>query len=287
MTVLDVIQRSNEYLARKGVESARLQIELLLAHVLKLPRLKLYLDFNRILTETELTILRDLVQRRAAREPLQYILGTACFCGLELEVTPEVLVPRPETELLAERAWEFLLAHPAPGPNSPQVLDFGTGSGCLAITLAKKCPAAQILAVDVSEAALGVARRNAVRHGVSDRIQFYLGNGFDALPGKILFDLLVSNPPYIASAEVNKLEPEVRDHEPRAALDGGPDGLDFLRRLAEQAPTFLARGARLMMEFGDGQEKAVRELFSPAWSIDAVETDYSKRPRILIAHQSI
>jgi release factor glutamine methyltransferase len=148
-----------------------LQIELLLAHLLQMPRLKLYLNFNHPLNQEQLDTLRQLVQRRGAREPLQQILGSACFCGLELIVTPEVLVPRPETELLAERAWEFLRQRAGEnGSASLTVLDFGTGSGCLAVTLAAKVPQAQVHAVDISEAALNVARQNATRHGVAERI---------------------------------------------------------------------------------------------------------------------
>jgi len=285
---LEVIQRSSEFLARKGVESPRLQIELMLAHVLEIPRLKLYLDFNRTLGDRELDALRGLVARRAAREPLQHILGSTSFCGLEMTVNREVLVPRPETELLAERAWQFLQDRAEGGKKPVQVLDFGTGSGCLAITMAVKVATAQVHAIDVSEPALRVARQNAVLHQVGDRIRFQAGDGFAALPEGVQFDLQVSNPPYIPTAELETLEPEVRDHDPRAALDGGSDGLDLYRRLAREAPAFLAQGGRIMLEFGDGQEQSLREIFSAeAWIIDAVEEDYSKRPRILIAHRAL
>ncbi len=150
MTVLEVIQRSTEYLTRKGVEAPRLQVELLLAHVLRQPRLRLYLEFDRALTEAELAPLRELVRRRGAREPLQYLVGATSFCGLELAVTPAVLIPRPETEQLAERAWTFLGAR----GEEVSALDFGTGSGCLAVTLAVKCPGATVWALDTSPAAL-------------------------------------------------------------------------------------------------------------------------------------
>jgi len=289
VTVLEIIQRSSEYLARKGVESPRLQIELLLAHLLQMPRLKLYLNFNHPLNQEQLDTLRQLVQRRGAREPLQQILGSACFCGLELIVTPEVLVPRPETELLAERAWEFLRQRAGEnGSASLTVLDFGTGSGCLAVTLAAKVPQAQVHAVDISEAALNVARQNATRHGVAERIYFHVGDGLAALPSGLQFDLLVSNPPYIPTGEIINLEPEVRDHEPRAALDGGVDGLEWYRRLALEGPPLLVPEGRLLLEFGDGQEEAIRAIFlRQSWSIDAVEADHSKRPRIIIAHRAV
>ncbi|HEY2952803.1 MAG TPA: peptide chain release factor N(5)-glutamine methyltransferase [Verrucomicrobiae bacterium] len=279
MTVLEVIQRSTDFLAKKGAESPRLQIELLLAHVLQLPRLKLYLNFDRRLRDDELERLRALVKRRGNREPLQHLVGSASFCGLEITVNRHVLIPRPETELLAERAAQFLKERPA-----ATVLDFGTGSGCLAIALAVKCPDATVLAADVSEEALQVARGNAARHGVGTRIQFHLGDGFAAVPGHLRFDLIVSNPPYIASAEIAALEPEVRDHDPRVALDGGADGLDFYRRLAAEAPAFLKPGGCALLEFGDGQETALLEMLEEQkWIVGALERDYSGRPRMLIA----
>jgi release factor glutamine methyltransferase len=283
MTVLEVIQRSSDFLARKGVETPRLQIELLLAHVLQLPRLKLYLNFERSLTEPELQVLREMVRRRGEREPLQHILGSTAFGDLEIKVNRDALIPRPETELLAEHASRWLSTLAA----RPSIaLDFATGSGCLAITLAVKCPAAQVHALDVSPQALALARENAHRHGVVERIQFYLGDGLAAVPSALRFDLLVSNPPYIPSAEIALLQPEVRDYEPRLALDGGPDGMDFFRRLAREAGPFLAEGGRLMLEFGDGQESGLSDLFTREdWVIEAIEKDYSGRPRIFIAHR--
>src|SRR5262249_34624698 len=161
------------------------------------------------------------------------------FCGLEIAVNRNVLIPRPETELLAQRAATLLQPLPA-----PRVLDLGTGSGCLAIALAVNCPAADIVATDISEEALQVARANAARHGVGAQIQFHRGDGFAAVPGHLRFDLIVSNPPYVASAEIAALEPEVRDHDPRLALDGGADGLEFYRRLAVEAPASLKPAGR-------------------------------------------
>lgn len=284
--MIEVIQRSAEFLARKGVDSPRLQAELLLAHVLKLPRMKLYLDFQRQLTSAEADHLRELVQRRGRREPLQHILGTTCFCGLEMAVNRHVLVPRPETELLAEAGWEFL-RQLTPGGSGPRpVLDFGTGSGCLAVTLAVKCPDARVTAMDVSPAALAVAAQNAARHGVSDRIEFRESDGFAALPAGAKFDLIVSNPPYIPTLEIDTLQPEVRDFDPRAALDGGPDGLKLHRLLAGQATAFLAAGGRLMLELGDGQAAAVREVFEAEnWIVEAIRPDYNQRLRIMIARR--
>lgn len=281
VTVLEVIAKSSEFLARKGVESPRLQTELLLAQVLRLPRMKLYLNFERQLTAPELDALRQLVQRRGQREPLQHLVGSISFCGLEIAVNRHVLIPRPETELLAEAGWNFLstIHHP---PST--ALDFGTGSGCLAIALAAKCPAAQIVAVDISTEALTVARQNAEQNQVAARIEFRHGDGFAALKPGACFDLIISNPPYIASAEIETLQPEVRDHDPRGALDGGADGLDFYRRLASEAADFLQPHGKLLVEFGADQADAISAIFAARqWMIESVQPDYSKRPRFLTA----
>jgi release factor glutamine methyltransferase len=286
VTVLETIQRSAQFLAKRGVDSPRLQIELLLAHVLQMPRLKLYLNFDRRLTVDELERVRNLVKRRGQREPLQHILGSTSFCGLEIGVNPNVLIPRPETELLAERAWPFLNSRAAGGAAS--ALDFGTGSGCLAIMLAMKCPAAKIYALDISPGALSVARENAGRHGVAERIQFFESDGFSVLPASTRFDLIAANPPYIPSADIHALQPEVRDYDPRVALDGGEDGLGFFRRLAAEAAAHLNRGGRMMLEFGDDQGDALRKLLTEHnWIVEAIESDYTARARILIAAASL
>ena len=297
MTVLEAIQKSTEFLAKKGVESPRLQTELLLAHQLKMPRMKLYLNFDRVLTTPETDDLRELIKRRAAREPLQHITGATNFCGHEILVNRHALVPRPETEMLAELGWKFLLerrasARPVDSSTeraelvlgAPTALDFGTGTGCIAIALAAKCPAAKITALDISADALALAKQNAAQNQVAERIEFLQGDGFAALNGKIQFDLLVSNPPYIASAEIATLEPEVKDFDPRGALDGGADGLDFYRRLAAEAKPFLKPDGKIMVEFGDGQADDLKKIFAAEkWVVEAVQEDYSHRARILIA----
>lgn len=283
MTVLEVIQRSAGFLAKKGVDSPRLQAEWLLSRVLQVPRLNLYLSFDRKLSESELGAIRELVRRRGDREPLQHILGSASFCGLEIKVSPHVLVPRPETELLAERAWQHLSTCAA---RRPAALDCGTGSGCIAIALAVHCPAAEIHALDVSVEALTIARENAALNGVAERIHFHSGDGLSGMPAGLSFDLIASNPPYIPSVEIDTLSPEVRDYDPRRALDGGPDGLDFYRRLAAEAPDFLRSGGWMLLEFGDGQAEQVCEiLVQHNWIVESVEADYSGRPRILRARR--
>jgi release factor glutamine methyltransferase len=303
VTVLEAIQKSTEFLAKRNIESPRLQCELLLAHVLKMPRLKLYLNFERTLTTAETDVLREFIKRRGQREPLQHITGSTSFCGFEIAVSRQVLVPRPETELLAELGWQFLstISH-----QPSTALDFCTGSGCVAIALAAKCPDAKIIATDVSADALALANENAARNNVAGRIEFLQGDGFAALAvvgqasslfsystkkaGKMpapLFDLIISNPPYIPSAEIKTLEPEVRDFDPRAALDGGKDGLDFYRLIASQAGAFLKPGGKITVEFGDGQAEAIRKIFeTEKWIVEAVKEDYSQRARILIARRN-
>jgi release factor glutamine methyltransferase len=282
VTVLEVIQRSTDYLGGKGVESPRRNVEEMLAHVLKLPRLHLYLQFERVLGPAELDALRVMVKRRGTREPLQHILGSVSFCGLELAVSRDALVPRPETELLAELAWQFLAGLDQPPPTA---LDFGTGTGCLAIALAVKVPQARIHALDISQAALDLARRNAAAHQVTERVQFLSGAGLAAVPDGLRFDLIVSNPPYVPSGEIATLQPEVCQFDPRLALDGGPDGLGFYRQLAGQAAALLNPGGKVMLEFGDGQGEAVRATFGAQnWIVEELVQDYSRRPRICVAH---
>ncbi|HXE42764.1 MAG TPA: HemK/PrmC family methyltransferase, partial [Candidatus Baltobacteraceae bacterium] len=169
MTVLEAIQKSAEFLGKKGIESPRLQTELLLAHLLKMPRMKLYLNFERALTNEETDALRELIKRRAAREPLQHIVGSTSFCGFEITVNKNALVPRPETELLAEEGWKFLSTI---SNQSSAALDFGTGTGCIAIALAAKCPNIKIVALDVSPEAIALAKENAAKNNVANRIEF-------------------------------------------------------------------------------------------------------------------
>jgi release factor glutamine methyltransferase len=285
MNVLEVIQRSAAFLEGKGVESPRLQTELLLAHCLKLPRLNLYLNFERALAPQELDTFRELIKRRGRREPLQHLVGSTSFCGLEIDVDRRVLIPRPETELLAEHGWQFLQEIARGSTEAPTALDFGTGSGCLAIALAHACPAARLWALDISTEALALARQNAARHGVAQRIEFLAGDGFAAAPEGKRFHLIISNPPYIPTEEIGRLEPEVRDFDPHQALDGGLDGLDYYRRLAGEAPSRLEPGGRLMLEFGEAQGERLREIFEQQkWIVEPLVPDYNRCPRILIAH---
>lgn len=288
MTVLEAIQKSAEFLGKKNVESPRLQIELLLAHLLKMPRMNLYLNFERPLTNEETDALRELIKRRGQREPLQHIIGSTSFYGFEITVNKNALVPRPETELLAETGWNFLSTI---NSQPSTALDFGTGTGCIAIALAAKCPNAKIIALDVSADALALAKENVAKNKVADRIEFVQGDGFAGLknwwgerPREPQFDLLISNPPYISTAEIKTLQPEVKNFDPRAALDGGADGLDFYRMFASQAKPFLKSTGKIMLEFGDGQAEVIRQIFeSEKWIVEEIKSDYSQRERILIA----
>jgi release factor glutamine methyltransferase len=253
-TTLKVLNWTKEFLAAKGVENSRLEAEWLLCAATGLDRVGLYLNFEKPLNDEELSGYRAMVARRARREPLQHILGSQEFCGLEFEVTPDVLIPRHDTELLVSEAV-------ARKPDACSVLDIGTGSGCIAVALARQLPEAAVTATDISGAALAVATRNAERHGVS--IEFIAGSLFDPLPGR-RFDLIVSNPPYIPSADIAGLEPEVRDFDPRGALDGGLDGLNFYRSLIPAAAKYLNRSGWLLVEVGSGQADYVSRLFLEA-----------------------
>jgi release factor glutamine methyltransferase len=280
LNVLEAIQKSTDFLAKRGVDSPRLQSELLLAHVLKMERLKLYLEFARNLLEGQTEALRELVKRRGNREPLQHILGGTSFCGLEIGVNYNVLVPRPETELLAEEGWKFLNSV----NRAATFLDFGTGSGCIAIALCHFAPASTGCAIDKSEDALRVARDNAARNTIQERITFRVSDGFGVLDPKRKFDLIISNPPYIPATEIPMLQEEVRQYDPHSALDGGSDGLDFYRLLAREAPAFLAEGGKFLAEFGDGQEEWVSAIFSSSgWRVERILSDYTSRPRIIAA----
>ena len=262
-----------------GVDTPRVDAEWLMTHVLDCPRPEMSLRHGEVLSEAQQSQWDSFMAGRAARIPLQHLMGSADFCGLVLEVNETVLVPRPETELLAEQAWQC-----ANAIEKPVVLDVGTGSGCLAIAIAVNCPQAEVHALDVSPEALVVARANAARHQVQGRINFFEADGRSVLPGKILFDLIVSNPPYIPTSEISKLQAEVREHDPHVALDGGADGLDFYRALATHALKRLQPSGRLMLEVGDGQVEEVSALLlASGWRVLEVFPDLNNVQRIVIA----
>ncbi len=268
-------------LAQHGVDSPRLNAELLLAHTLKTQRLPLLLDSQRVLSDSDSERFNSLLEQRARRIPLQHLTGSCNFLGHELRISRHALVPRPETEGLVEHTLTVARSIP-----NPRILDFATGSGCIAIALAHQLPNAQIHALDLSAPALELAQANATLNGLSERIQFHQGNGFNALPSTLAasFDVIVSNPPYIPSGDIPSLDPEVRDHDPLLALDGGADGLDFYRRLAVDCPNWLRQPAWFLAEFGDDQGPAIQELFQSRkfWGKTRLEKDLSGRDRIII-----
>uniref|UniRef100_A0A831U4Q5 Release factor glutamine methyltransferase n=1 Tax=Geobacter metallireducens TaxID=28232 RepID=A0A831U4Q5_GEOME len=253
-TIRRVLDWTKGYLAEKGVENARLETEWLLGAALGLDRVGIYVNFDKPLNADELAAVRGVVARRARREPLQYILGTQEFCGLDFVVTPAVLIPRHDTEVLVAEALRR-------APHAATVLDIGVGSGCIAVALAKQLPEARVWGVEQSPEAMALAQRNAERHGV--RVTLFEGSLFEPFADQ-RFDLIVSNPPYIPTADLETLQPEVREYEPRAALDGGSDGLDFYRIIVPAAPEHLNAGGWLMVELGIGQAEAVLGMFSQA-----------------------
>ncbi len=245
---------------RRGIESARLEADLIVAHALSLKRIALFLDLDRPLVDAELGAVRALVERRRNHEPMAYLLGEREFFGRPFSVDRSVLIPRPDTETLVEQALEFLRTKAPAGP----VLDLCVGSGAVVVSLAAELPERTFVATDLSSDALAVARRNAARHGVEARVSLRQGDLFGALEPDARFACITVNPPYIGSDEMAQLAPDVRDHEPRMALDAGPDSLVFYRRLAREAGGRLLPGAMLLAEVGYTQAEAVMTLWRDA-----------------------
>lgn len=275
-TIIEFIQRSTEFLARKGIETARLDAEVLLGHVLGKDRVYLYVHFDQPLEPAEIDAYRTLIVRRGRREPVAYIVGSKEFFSRPFTVDSSVLIPRPETELLVETVVEWAKER---GPL--QIADIGTGSGAIAISLATALEHSTIWAVDVSREALRVASANAEQLGVSDRIQFLHGTWLAPLEGKVL-DAVVSNPPYIPSADIDQLQPEVRAYEPRLALDGGEDGLNAYRALIPQAATMVRGGGLLAVEVGYGQAQSVAALGrASGWHLERIIPDHAGIDRVV------
>ncbi len=262
-SILDLITWGTGYLTEKNIDDARLTIELLLSRVLQLQRIQLYTKFDQPLSEAELASFKALLKRRLANEPLQYILGDTEFMGLRFLVDTNVLIPRPETELLAERAIA-LLKSSFPPEQPLSILDLGTGSGCIAVTLAKKLPNAQVTGIDISEGALRVAAANAELNGVQDRVHFVPGDIMAVNPGQFAqpFHCIISNPPYISSAEFAQVAPEVKEFEPSIALTDNGNGLKFYPGIAHFAIAALADGGIVAVEHAFDQSAAVRSIFT-------------------------
>ena len=274
-TTLAVLDWTTKRFSDAGITSARLEAQLLLAHVLGCSRVQLYTGFDKPLAETELTGYRELIRRRLGGEPVAYLLGEHEFRGLPFTIDPSVLVPRPDTETVVEVARATRADRGAPC----RVLDLCTGSGAIAVSLAKELPAARVVATDVSTAAVALARKNAERNGVSDRVDVREGDLWAPVAGE-RFELIASNPPYIASAVIPTLSAEVR-REPRLALDGGADGLAFYDRICAAAREYLLPGGWLVVEHGFDQAETVRARFERAGLTEIAMThDLAKNPRV-------
>jgi release factor glutamine methyltransferase len=285
ISISEALRRGAAVLDQNGIGDARREAGALLSHVIAKDRTFLISHADDVIGASEQERFAAAIERRAGGEPAQYITGTQDFYGRAFRVTPAVLIPRPETELLVEAALQVINAE-------ARICDVGTGSGCVAITVVCERDDARAVALDVSEAALEVARENAVSHGVSGRVQFVLSDCFSALSAlhesaaPQLFDLIVSNPPYVAAHMLPGLQREVRDHEPQLALSPGEDGLSVIRRLLEESPNYLRSGGHLIMEIGFDQGEAVRHLVDEnVWNFQDILPDLQCIPRIVVVQK--
>jgi release factor glutamine methyltransferase len=288
-TVRKTLEWTTAFFTRKGVDAPRLSAELLLAHVLSIPRIKIYTDYDRVLSDDDRGRFRGLVGRAAEHEPIAYLTGRAHFFNLEFDVTRDVLIPRPDTETLVEnvvQAVRRLLILDA-----PRVLDLCTGSGCIAAAIGHALKNATVIATEISPAAAAVARRNVERLGLAGRVTVEEGDLFEPLTRIVdaqPFDLIVSNPPYIPSANIESLDRSVRDYEPKLALDGGADGLDFVRRILAEAPGRLNPNGRLFIELQFDQGPAAQQLAQATPGLDEARIlkDHSGHDRVLTARRA-
>jgi release factor glutamine methyltransferase len=283
-TIQKLLNWVTEYFTGKAIDAPRLSAELLLSHVLGLKRIELYTQFDKPVAKPQLDALRGLVKRAGEYEPVAYLTGKTEFYSLELNITSDCMIPRPETELLVQRAIEFLRTRCGP----QFVCDLCTGSGCIAVAIAKNFAEARIIATDISAAALDVAAKNVEKHQLTGRITLLQGDLFEPLVRPLdvdQFDLIVCNPPYVSAAEYEALAKNVKDYEPRIALFAGDDGLDIYRRIIEKADQFLRPAAALMLEIGYAQGPAVRELLdrTGAFAEIRIEKDFHNNDRIVAA----
>ena len=274
-TVVDVLKKTEAFFRSKGIPSPRLDAELIVGHHLQMDRVTLYLQFDRPLSEAELTPMREDVKRRANREPVAWITGTKGFWTLDLASHAGVLVPRPDSETLVTAALDLI-----PKDEQCFVADIGSGTGAIGLALASECPKVRLYAIDVSDAALHCTKENVAALGFSDRVAVLRGSLLDPIPADRVVDIVVSNPPYIPSADIDALEPEISQHEPRTALDGGTDGLDVYRRLI---PAAAARATTaVLVEHGDGQDRAISDMMRAAGLVDVqAHPDLTGTPRVV------
>lgn len=275
-SIAESLAKAESILAASGIAEPRREAMSLLMLATKSDKTFLYAHPEHILTNEEVTILDSILERRSGREPLQYISGVQEFFGLQFEVTPDVLIPRPETEIVVERALEILCAS-----GRDRICDIGTGSGCIAISILHELPRVRGVGLDVSRDALSVAMRNAGKHGTSDRLSLLESDLFSALTDQ-KFDLIVSNPPYVPQRDMAGLQAEVRDFEPHGALTDNSDGLSIIRRIVSESPRFLAANGHLVMEIGFDQSDSVVAMFNPAlWSPPELYPDLQGIPRLV------
>ena len=287
-TISELLRVTTDYLKKKGIESPRLSAEILLAHQLNLNRVKLYLNFDQPLQDEEVAGFRSLVKRRLNREPIQYITGIQEFWSLAFIVAPPVLIPRPESELLVEEALSLLRQNKLPRDQETKILDLGTGCGALAVALASEIAGISLWASDISEGALRLARLNARKHEVEDRIEFRQGDLWEPFAEEgLTFDLILSNPPYIDSRTFDSLAPEVKDYEPRMALDGGESGMVLIKRIFREGPGFLRPGGWLLVEMDPEQTLSALTLIeeSGQYVEQRRVKDYSDRYRVVMARR--
>ncbi len=277
-TIASALREGATILAHAGVVDATRDARALLALAISRDFSYLLAHSSDSLTQKEDDLFNTFIARRAGHEPLQYIKGYQEFFKLDFEVTPDVLIPRPETELIVETSLELLRK-----VSAPVIADIGTGSGCIAISLLHELPQARAVATDVSSDALRVAQRNAEKHGVADRLTLNESDCFSAINSHARFSLIASNPPYVADQELDTLAPEVRNYEPRAALTCGEDGLNVIRRLLAEAPQFLGSGSYLVFEIGFKQSEAVKEMISNrVWQLLEIRADLQGIPRTVV-----
>ncbi len=285
-TVKELLDTTTNFLKKRAVDSPRLSAEMLIGHVLGLERIGLYTNFNRIPSQAERDELRSLVRRAGDHEPVQYLVGKAGFFSLEFEVTPDVLIPRPDTETLVDAPLRWLKADGRKALPL-RVLDVCTGSGCVGLALAKQLPAASVIATDLSAAAAKVATENAELLKLDDRVEVRVGDLFEPVSDEAKFDVIVSNPPYIPSKQIVLLDSNVRDYEPMTALDGGDDGLDFHRRLLAEAAKHLVDDGRLYLEMQYDQGPALIGLAKQHDWQSRVLPDLAGKDRVLEAWRDV
>lgn len=280
-TILKILQWTTAYFKSHSVDSPRLTAEILLAHVLEIARIDLYLRFDQPLTRTELAAFKAFIQRRRNREPVAYITGTREFWGIDFTVTPDVLIPRPETEFMVEESLKLI--PPDISSGRFRLIDVGTGSGAVAVALAVNRPGHTYFASDISQKAITIASQNATQNSVSKDIFFFVGELFDALsPDELKFDLIVSNPPYIPTYQIAGLAPEVGTYEPLSALDGGTEGVDVIGKIVKDAPLYLKKNGMLMMEIGFDQKARMEQIVADDGRYSDLKfiRDYSGHDRV-------